>query len=264
MAIIHEGGPGGKGGRSTRALSITSLLDIKGFSTIDLGSKEGYNSFDIHECTNAPVLGIEIRDSFLEEANQEREKLGFQTVTFQKADVREIDELDLGHFDLCLCSGLLYHMQNPFNLLKRIRNICRYVALETHVAPSFINFPFTGKKYRENLQWRQRTVILDGVPFEGRLNIFPASRDMKATSGSVASHATFWLSYPALVRAFDLAGFDLEFSYFAENTEGKPKILIDHGIKRTKVFMIAKVREPETHISAGASRIEQAPELLAS
>ena len=37
MAIIHESGPGGKGGRSTRALAVSSLIDISGFSAIDLG-----------------------------------------------------------------------------------------------------------------------------------------------------------------------------------------------------------------------------------
>ena len=262
MAIIHESGPGGKGGRSTRALAVSSLIDISGFSAIDLGSKEGYNSLDLLDCGDSRVLGVEIRDSFLQEARRSAVDIGCQNVEFRKADVRVIDELGLGTIDLCLCSGLLYHMQNPFNLLKRMRNICRYLALETHVSPTFFRLFQTGQKYRQYLQWRERTVRLDGKPFSGRLNIFPAERDMQGTSGSVVSHATFWLSYKSLLDAVDQAGFDLEAVYFDKPPGGCPPILIDHGIQRTKIFLLAKTREPGTFLSAGESHIEGAPELL--
>lgn len=262
MAIIHEPGPGGKGGRSTRALAVSSLIDIGGFSAIDLGSKEGYNSFDLHECGASNVLGIEIRDSFLEEAARSRGELGYDAVSFRKADVRMIDELGLGSFDLCLCSGLLYHMQNPFNLLKRLRNICRYLALETHVAPSFFNYFRTGIKYRTHLQFWERNVLLDGEAFRGRLNIFPAEQDMQNTSGSVVSHATFWPTRQSLLRALDLVGFDLEAVYFGSCPPGKPPISIDHGVTRTKIFLLARNRQPGTVVAAGESRIEGCPELL--
>jgi len=261
MAIIHELGPGGKGGRSSRALSIQKLLDLNGLTAIDLGSKEGYNSFDLIECGASRVLGLEARESFLQEAEETRKQLGYDNVSFQQADVRKIDEFGFGRFDLCLCSGLLYHMQNPFNLLKRMRNICRYIALETHVAPTFFDLFFTSYKYRKNLQFKQRKVSLDGHLFEGRLNIFPPTQDMKNTSGSIVSRATFWLSLDSLKEAFTLAGFDLEAVYFGATPAGKPDIAIDHGKSRTKIFIFAKVHDPETIIPAGPSVIADCPEL---
>lgn len=262
MSIIHEPGPGGLGGRSTRALSISALLDIKGFSAIDLGSKEGYNSFDLRECGVDRIVGVEIREEFLGNARREANALGCSDIDFRQADVRVIDELGLGQFDLCLCSGLLYHMQNPFNLLKRMRNICRYLVIETHVAPAPWNLFRTGGKYRCHLELLQRSVVLDGERFRGRLNVFPAEQDMNRTSGSVVSHATFWLSLSSLLRALDLAGFDSEAVYFDRIPAGRPAIYVDHGVQRSKVFLLARNRHPERIIPVVSSCIECCPELI--
>lgn len=264
MAIIHEIGPMGKGGRSTRALSIQRLLDIKGLAAVDLGSKEGYNAFDLVECGASRVVGLEVRDSFIQEAEEARRQLGYDSVSFQKADVRQVDELGLGRFDLCLCSGLLYHMQNPYNLLKRIRNICRYLVLETHVAPTLPAYFLAGRKYRNHLQLRTRTVMLDGEAFAGRLNVFPLTQDMKTTSGSIASHTTFWPTLSSLEKALRLAGFEMDACYFGTVPKGRPQILVDHGLRRTKVFLVARVREPDASIAAGPSLIGGCPELLPS
>ncbi|MBN2301289.1 MAG: methyltransferase domain-containing protein [Lentisphaerae bacterium] len=259
---LHEKGPETRGGRSTRALSITRLFDVHDTRAIDLGSNAGYNSFDLYECGCREVLGIEVRDKYLELANAEKNRLGYDHVHFRKADAQHIDEFELGKFDLCLCTGLLYHMQNPFNLLKRIRNICRYVALETHISPAWLNWRKCGEKYRKHLTRRTHQVMLDGVPFRGRLNIFPASQEMQTTSGSIVSHATFWFTKQSLLKAFDLAGFHVRACYFGRPPQGFPDILIDHGVARTKIFIWAEVKEPDREIPVENSRITGCDRLL--
>ena len=237
--LISEAGPGGLGGRSTRGLSIRSLISLEGLTAIDLGSNLGYNSFDLYECGCSRVLGVEARDNYLEVAEAERKRLHYQNVEFIKADIRLIDEMNLGQFDLCLCSGLLYHMQNPFNLLKRIRNICRILALETHICPPFYRFFQAAKKYRNNLSYLKDKIILDGVSFTGRRNIFPDAQNMLLTSGSIDVHETFWFDEGSLIRAMDLAGFKIRAFYYQNTPERFPEILIHHGYKRTKVFLLA-------------------------
>ncbi|MDH3691795.1 MAG: class I SAM-dependent methyltransferase, partial [Gammaproteobacteria bacterium] len=91
----REPGPGTLGGRSTRALSIARLMDISNSRAIDLGSHEGHNSFDLHECGCREVIGLEARDRFVERANRERDKLGYNAVCFMTGDVRKIDEMGL-------------------------------------------------------------------------------------------------------------------------------------------------------------------------
>ncbi len=65
MAIIHEPGPGGRGGRSTRALSAAEHLNIAGASVLDLGCKEGYNSLDFSDLGASKVFGVEARESLM-------------------------------------------------------------------------------------------------------------------------------------------------------------------------------------------------------
>lgn len=255
VTALHEPGPGGSGGRSSRALSLARLMPLKGLSALDLGSNQGYNSFDLFECGCSPVVGVEIRSAYLEAAEKEKARLGYAPVTFLSRDVRKIDEMGLGHFDVCLCAGLLYHMQNPFNLLKRIRNICNVLALETHVAPGLFNFFRAGPKYRQNLTLAGHRVILDGVPFRGRLNIFPVEQKMEDTSGSFDSRCTFWPYKESLISALELAGFDIVAFYGASVPAGQPPILVRHGRERTKVFVLAKTREPDRMIPVGESRV---------
>ncbi len=244
---LAEKGSGGLAGRSTRVNSIKKLLPIHGFRAIDLGSNEGYNCFDLYESGCTEVVGIEIRERFLEKAENEKKSLGYERVQFFNKDVRKIDEYGLGKFDLCLCTGLLYHMQNPFNLLKRIRNICNTLVLETHVSPSYLHFFLAGRKYRCNLSLSKSRIHLDGEPFSGRLNIFPANVNMQDTSGSSFSYTTFWFDIESLKKALLLAGFKISIFYFSNTPRGYPEICVNHGYKRTKVFLVADVLDKTTY-----------------
>lgn len=238
--IIHEPGPGGQGGRSTRALSIMKLMKLDGLSALDLGSKEGYNSFDLADCGCRHVLGVEIRDDFLAIAEQQRKNLFIDNVEFRKGDARIIDELQIEPVDICLCSGLLYHMMDPVDLLCRIGRVCKVLALETHISPDWYDFPKVGKKYKIYLKLVPSFVRLHNKLFYGRYNIFPARQDMQTTSGSIDSHTTFWLSLSSLKKALAFSGFVLEALYYKQPPINYPEILVNYGVQRTKVFVLAK------------------------
>jgi len=240
MAIIHEPGPSGSGGRSTRALSAAKHLTIAGQSVLDLGCKEGYNSFDFCDLGATRVLGVEARKSFLDEALKEKARGAYPQAQFTLGDARIIDEAGFGSFDICLCSGLLYHMQDPVDLLARIGKISRRLVLETHVAlPAWLD-PFVGGKYRCNLQRKVVTREFGRSHYQGRRNIFPASVDMGTTSGSVDSHETLWLTIDSLKKALQNAGFEISAFYFGFWGTRRPSVLVDHGIRRAKVFVIAE------------------------
>lgn len=223
-------------------------MPLEGLRVLDLGCNAGYNVFDALELGAREAVGLELRGRFLQEAREEKERAGFAGASFQEADARYVDSLGLGKFDVCLCTGLLYHMQNPFNLLKRIRNVCRVLALETHIAPPLWAYWLAETKYRCYLSRHKVTEVLDGETFTGRENIFPEQQDMDATSGSVVSHRTFWLDNSSLKKALDLAGFDIEAYYCGSNPPGKPPVFMHHGWRRAKVFVLARVREPEREI----------------
>jgi SAM-dependent methyltransferase len=239
MAIIHEPGPGGLGGRSTRALSAAKHLTISGASVLDLGCKEGYNSLDFSDLGASKVLGVEARASFIEEALKDKTHGPYSSVDFVLGDARTIDEAGLGSFDICLCSGLLYHMQDPVDLLRRIGKISKHLILETHVALPVWLDPFVGGKYRCNLQRKIVSREFCGASYQGRRNIFPASVDMGTTSGSVDSHETFWLTIASLEKALQSGGFETKAFYFGLWGTRAPAVLVDHGVRRAKIFTIA-------------------------
>ncbi len=236
--VLHERGPGGPGGRSTRALSLAKLTALPGKRVVDLGCKEGYNSFDVLECGAEEVVGVEIRDRFLADAEAERSRLGLASVRFVKGDVREIEQIGLGHFDICLCTGLLYHMQNPFNVLKRIRNICSSLMLETHIDPGTLSLPLVERKYRQFLGFLPTSVVLDGHRFTGRLKRVPLEQEMSATSGSISHHTSFWPDRASLRRMLEAAEFTVTHEIYGGLHEG---ILIDHGVRRAKIIFFATV-----------------------
>jgi len=97
-----------------------------------------------------------------------------------------------------------------------------------------------GGKYRGNLQRKIVAREFGGESYQGRRNIFPASVDMGSTSGSVDSHETFWLTIASLKKALQRAGFGINAFYFGLWGTRQPKVLVDHGIRRSKVFVIAK------------------------
>ena len=62
---------------------------------------------------------------------------------------------------------------------------------------------------------------------------------MGTTSGSIDSHETFWLTIDSLKKALNNAGFKISAFYFGLWGTRLPAVLVDHGIRRAKVFVIA-------------------------
>ncbi|MEO8206073.1 MAG: hypothetical protein ABI615_07815, partial [Chthoniobacterales bacterium] len=135
--------------------------------------------------------------------------------------------------------GLLYHMQDPVDLLLRLGKMCQALVLETHVSLPLPLMPFIQGKYRQHLEWKQTVRVSHGECFTGRRNVFPASVNMSDTSGSVDSHETFWLDQKSLRTAVQLAGFRIQAYYCGPFSKAGPRILVDHGINRAKVFLVA-------------------------
>jgi len=53
------------------------------------------------------------------------------------ADVENVSARELGQFDLVLCFGLLYHLENPFKALRNLESLTAKVSLlETVIAPA--------------------------------------------------------------------------------------------------------------------------------
>jgi len=103
---------------------------------IDLACHQGYFSTLLASKGCKEVLGIDIREQNIFDANLIKSVYGYNNLRFETKDVFNLDVNALGKFDLVLIFGLLYHLNNPVEVLKIARNLTDKVCLiETQLVP---------------------------------------------------------------------------------------------------------------------------------
>lgn len=123
-----------------QTLGRTGLLelDLRGKTIIDVGAWDGFFSF---VCKRQGAQRVLATDQWAWDhspgGNQgfltARELLA-SNVEHLKIDVFELSPATVGTFDIVLFLGVLYHLQDPFMALRRLREITRdFILVETHV-----------------------------------------------------------------------------------------------------------------------------------
>lgn len=100
---------------------------------LELGSLEGGHSFSL--ASRPPVervLGIEGRDFNVEKAKFVQGLLKITNVEFVTGNLETIDLASHGEFDAVFCSGLLYHLPRPWELIERISQVSPNLFMWTH------------------------------------------------------------------------------------------------------------------------------------
>jgi len=101
--------------------------DMTGRSFLDVGCWEGHRCVDAVHRGATHVVGVDMCTSQSLHDNVERH--GFH---FIQADVFSEKFLELDRYDVVLCSGVLYHVENPMSLLFRLRkSVSELLVLET-------------------------------------------------------------------------------------------------------------------------------------
>lgn len=125
-------------------------------SAVDLGSYEGYHSIQLAELPGVErVLGLEGRARNVEKANLVNECLGYERVRFHQYDLEQIGKASLpehGPFDLVFCAGVLYHLSQPWEVIRWMSEVCaKYLFVDTHYAelPLYRCGPYLGEIYPE-------------------------------------------------------------------------------------------------------------------
>src|SRR5882762_617662 len=84
-------------------------------SAVDAGCGVGFFSQILHEC-GLSVRGFDGRPENIAEARQR-----FSEIPFEQGDIESVEIQKLGTFDLTLCFGLLYHLENPMLAIRHLR-----------------------------------------------------------------------------------------------------------------------------------------------
>ena len=102
---------------------------------LELGSLEGGHTFGLAQrSTVKRVLGIEGRQANVNKAVFVQDLLGTKNVEFALANLESADLSSFGKFDVVFCSGLLYHLPEPWKLISQISGVSPNLFIWTHYA----------------------------------------------------------------------------------------------------------------------------------
>lgn len=152
---------------------------------LDLGSLEGGQTFSLARRAHVErVLGLEARAANIEKARFVQPLLGVRNAEFLQADLETADLASFGQFDAVFCSGLLYHLLEPWKLIGQI----------PRVAPRL----FVWTQYADDLSADKTLAGYRGCDYtEGGID--------EPLSGM--SPTSFWLTLGSLIKALTASGF---------------------------------------------------------
>jgi hypothetical protein len=102
---------------------------------LELGSLEGAHTFIMARRPGVRrVLALEGRELNLRKARFVQEQLRVQNVTFAQANLENRDLAAFGKFDAVFCSGLIYHLPEPWKLISQLPAIAPNLFIWTHYA----------------------------------------------------------------------------------------------------------------------------------
>jgi hypothetical protein len=103
---------------------------------LELGSLEGAHTFILAERPGIQrVLALEGRELNLRKARFVQELLKVPNVEFAQANLESSDLAAFGKFDAVFCSGLIYHLPEPWKLIAQLRSAAPTLFIWTHYAP---------------------------------------------------------------------------------------------------------------------------------
>jgi len=108
-----------------------------GLSAFDMACHQGWFSMHLAQAGFGRVVGVDARSEHVADSTLIRDALGLEkTVELIESDVHALDPGTLGSFDVCLCFGLIYHLENPVGALRVARALTKKVCVvETQVVP---------------------------------------------------------------------------------------------------------------------------------
>ncbi|HMR84233.1 MAG TPA: methyltransferase domain-containing protein [Niabella sp.] len=216
--------------KTTNLFINKSTEERKSLRVVDLGCLEGGYAVQFARM-GFDTLGIDARKENIDNCNYVKSKLNLPNLNFAQDDVRNLH--NYGKFDIVLCYGLLYHLNDPVNFLQTI-GACtnKLLFLNTHFAPEhdaryslgLINNLLIGPiQKRTGLFVRHRNYRLSKIAihegYKGRWykewnNTTNKEKIEKMLWASYNNDRSFWLCKKDLTKAIQASGFNSLFEQF--------------------------------------------------
>jgi len=107
----------------------------KAVTILELGSLEGAHTFILAQRPGVKrVLALEGRELNLRKARFVQELLQISNAQFEQANLEETNLAAFGKFDAVFCSGLMYHLPEPWKLISQLPALAPNLFIWTHYA----------------------------------------------------------------------------------------------------------------------------------
>jgi len=170
-------------------------------TALDLACSEGWFAHRLLDWGARRVLGVDIRPENVDRAELVRARLGSAAdrLGFEVADVFDLRPERIGTFDVVLCLGLIYHLENPVGALRIAQALTRGVCVvesqlvEPH-EPLRHGWDAAGKLMTQEAAW---------AAFPE-----PAERQKSSLTGSQGGVVSLIPNREALIQAMRASGFE--------------------------------------------------------
>lgn len=173
------------------------LGSLQGKRVLELGALEGGHTLELARA-GATIIAIEGRSSNYERCLFIKRHFHLDTVEFILADLRVVDFTKFGSFDVILNSGILYHLDAPWNLLERLGEVASRMLLWTHCAPPHQQLE-TIEVYGSQLEgyWYSEGALDHPLSGVQPLSFWPTRESLEQMLAVTGWPALTWLDFTA-------------------------------------------------------------------
>ena len=128
---------------------------LKGRRVLDIACNCGGFAVEAIKAGADYALGIDVVDRYIDQANFIRDALGYENLEFRNFDVYDLTPEHVGTFDVVLCFGILYHLEDPIRGMKVMANLATHSML---VDTSLLRPPYVSRLLRNRPLWKMDVV----------------------------------------------------------------------------------------------------------
>lgn len=144
---------------------------------LELGSLEGGHSFGLARNPNVErIVALEGRAFNIARSQFVQKLLGVSRVTFVEANLEEAELAAHGKFDAVFCSGLLYHLPEPWTLIRQCARVSSNLFIWTHYAADDNTIDVNGYHGK----WYQESGFGDPLSGMSKSSFWPTLTSLKA------------------------------------------------------------------------------------
>ena len=179
------------------------LGGVAGQSVLELGPLEAGHTYMLDRAGAASILAVEASTRAFLKCLITKELVGLPSARFLCGDFVAFLDQQAETFDLCVASGVLYHMTDPAGLLERISRVAPRVYLWTHY--------YDADAFRDSVRTAHRVVEpesrdLSGFGYRVYRHEYGRALDSAGFCGGSAAHA-YWMERDGILGALRHVGY---------------------------------------------------------